>query len=117
MITLSMIVSEVRVDDTTEGAFTHHDHPFQGLILDGADEPFAVGIQIRAPGRQDDRFYAAGLQEPVERLRELRIPVVEQIAFAQQESIKGIGQLPGALLHEGARGMGHDTGNLHSARR
>jgi hypothetical protein len=49
-----------------ERVFTQHDHPFQGLLLDGADELFAVGIQIGAPGRQDDRLYTAGLQEPVE---------------------------------------------------
>src|SRR5213080_1860055 len=70
MIALSMIVDEVRADDMIEGAFTQHDHPFQCLLLDGADEPFAVGIQIGALGRQDDRLYAADLQEPVESLRE-----------------------------------------------
>jgi hypothetical protein len=40
---------------------------------------------------------------------------VEQIAFVQQEPIKGIGQLSGALLHEGGSGMGCDAGNLHPA--
>src|SRR5262245_34600504 len=35
MIALSMIVGEVRVDHMIQGAFTQHDHPFQGLLLDG----------------------------------------------------------------------------------
>ena len=56
MIALSMIVGEVLVEHVIEGAFTQHDHPFQGLLLDRADEPLAVGIQIGAPGRQDDQF-------------------------------------------------------------
>jgi hypothetical protein len=72
MIALSMIVGEVLVEHVIEGAFTQHDHLLQGLLLDGTHEPLAVGMQIRAPGRQDDRFYAAGFQEPVERLRKLR---------------------------------------------
>ena len=39
---------------------------------------------------------------------------MDQIAFAQQESIKGISQLPCALLHEGGRGMRGDAGDLHA---
>jgi len=51
MIALGMIVGEVRVDHMLEGAFPQHDHPLQGLLLDGAYEPFAVSIQIRTAWR------------------------------------------------------------------
>jgi hypothetical protein len=73
MIALGMIVGEVFVDHMTQGAFTQHDHPFQGLLLDGAYEPFAVGVQIRTPRRQDDRLHATVFQEPIECRRELRM--------------------------------------------
>jgi hypothetical protein len=49
MIALSMIVGEVLEDHMREGAFSQHDHPFHGLLLDGAHESFAVGVQIRTP--------------------------------------------------------------------
>jgi len=51
MIALGMIVGEVLVEHMIEGAFTQHDHPLQGLLLDGAYEPFAVRIQIRTAWR------------------------------------------------------------------
>jgi hypothetical protein len=49
VIALSMIVGEILVEHMREGAFTQHDYPFQGLLLDGPHEPFAVGMQIRTP--------------------------------------------------------------------
>ena len=49
MIPLGVIMGEVVVDRMIQSAFTHHNHPFQGLFLDGAHEPFTVRVQIRAP--------------------------------------------------------------------
>jgi len=39
---------------------------------------------------------------------------VDQIPFPQEETLKGIRQLPGALLHEGRRGMRGDARNLYA---
>jgi hypothetical protein len=49
MIPLGVIVGEELVDRMIQGAFTQHNHPFQGFFLDGAHEPFTVRVQIRAP--------------------------------------------------------------------
>ncbi len=49
MIALGVIVAQILADRLIEGAFTQHDHPFQGFFLDGAYKPFAMGIEIRTP--------------------------------------------------------------------
>jgi hypothetical protein len=116
MIPLRMIVAQVLVDRIIQCAFTQHNHLLQGLLLDGAHEPFTVGVHIRTPWRQDDRLHATVFQEPIEGLRELRIPVVHQRALAHKEPLKGIPELPGTLLHEDGGGMWRDARDLHTAR-
>src|SRR5882724_10625477 len=106
---LGMIVGEVLVEHMIEGAFTQHDHPLQGLLLDGAYEPFAVRIQIRTAWRQEDRLHPAVLEQRIKRLRKFGVSVVDEISLASQEPVTGIGQLPGALLHEGGSGMLRDA--------
>ena len=59
------------------------------LGVDRAYEPFAVRIQIRTAWRQEDRFHTAVLEQRIKRLGEFRIPIMEQIAFTQQKSLKG----------------------------
>jgi hypothetical protein len=51
MIALRMIVGQVLVDRIIEGAFTQHNHLREGLLLDGAHESLAMGIEIRAARR------------------------------------------------------------------
>ena len=114
MIALGMIVGEVRVDHMIQGACTQHDHPFQGLLYDGAYELFAVRMHMRTAWRQEDRFHTAVLAQRIKRLRALRVPVVEQRALTQPEALTRIRQLPGAWLHAGRRGMGRDAGDLHA---
>src|SRR4029453_10065992 len=105
MIALSMIVGEVLVDHMIERAFTQHDHPSQGLFLDGAHEPFAVRVEVRTPWRQEDGLHLAVLEQCIKRLRELRVPVVDEVSLAEEEPVEGVRQLPSTLLHEGRGGM------------
>jgi hypothetical protein len=44
MIPLRMIMAEVLVDRIRQGVFAQHHHLLQGLLLDGAHKPFAVGF-------------------------------------------------------------------------
>ena len=67
MIALGMIVGEVLVDHMIQGACTQHDHPFQGLLYDGAYELFAVRMHMRTAWRQEDRFHTAVLAQRIER--------------------------------------------------
>ena len=74
MIALGMIMGQVLLDRIRQRAFAQPDHPCEGVLLDRAHEPLAVGVQMRRPRRQEDRLHSAGLQQPVERRRELRVP-------------------------------------------
>jgi hypothetical protein len=49
MIALRMLVGQVLLDRIIQGAFPQHDHLLQGLLLDGAHEPFAVGVESGTP--------------------------------------------------------------------
>src|SRR6266478_1860029 len=69
MIALVMIMGEVLLDRIIQGAFPEHDHLREGLLLDGAHEPFAVGVEIRTPRGQDDRFSTTRLEQRIKRLR------------------------------------------------
>src|SRR5713101_1567926 len=99
MIALRMIVGQVLVDRIIQGTFTQYHHLTQGLLLDGAYKPFTVGIQIRRPGGQDERFHTAALQQPIKRLREFGVPIVDEISFPEEEPVERIGQLSSTLLH------------------
>ena len=82
VIAFCMIVGQVLVDRMMQGAFPQHDHPFQGLFLDRAYEPFAMGIEIRTPRGQENRFHPTGLEQRIKRLGEFSVPVMDQIPFA-----------------------------------
>jgi hypothetical protein len=49
MIALVMIMSQVLLARIIQGAFPQQDHLTKGLLLDGADKPLTVRVQIRAP--------------------------------------------------------------------
>jgi hypothetical protein len=85
MIAFGMIVGEVLVEHTIQGAFPQYDHRRQGLCLDGAYEPFTVGIEIRTPWRQDEWLHATVLEQAIKGLREFGIPIVDQIPFPEEE--------------------------------
>src|SRR5262245_28486343 len=114
MIPLGMIMGQVLADYMVERPFAQHHHLLQGLLLDGAHEPFAMGVEIWTPWGQDDWFYPAIPQQVVKRLGVFRVTVMDEIPFAQQEPFKRIGQLPGALLHEGVCGMRGHASNLYA---
>jgi hypothetical protein len=87
MIPFLMIVCQVRLEPRAKGCLAYHDHLRQGFFFDRAYEPFAVGIEIRTPRRQDDGLNSAGAQRPVDAMHELVVSVMEQIPFASQEAI------------------------------
>jgi hypothetical protein len=91
MIPLVMIMLQVRLNHIAKRRLSYHDHLIERFVFDQADEPLAVGIEIRTPGRQDDWLNSAGAQRPVEAMHKLFVPVVEQIPFCQQEAINRIG--------------------------
>jgi hypothetical protein len=51
VISLVVVMGQVRLDHRAEGGLLDHDHLLQSLFFDRAHKPFAVGIEIRAPWR------------------------------------------------------------------
>src|SRR4029453_11929783 len=84
MIALSMVVGQVLMDRIRQGTFTQYHHRIEGLLLNGAYKPFTVGMQIRRPSGQEERFHTAALQQSIKYLREFGISVVDQIPFPQE---------------------------------
>jgi hypothetical protein len=71
-----------------------------------------VRVQIRASRRQEYRFHATSLQQPVERLRVFGVPIVQQTSLPHEKSVKRIRQLSRTLLHEGRGRMWRDPGDF-----
>ena len=51
VIALTVIVGDILINGVSQVGLTEGNELIQTLFLDGADESFAVGIQIRTPGR------------------------------------------------------------------
>ena len=52
MISLVMVMSQVRLDHRAERRLSDHDHLIQRFLFDRAHESFAMGVEIRTPWRQ-----------------------------------------------------------------
>ena len=50
MVPFGMIMVQVLANDMVEAPFTEYRHLIEGFLFDGAHEPFAMGIEIGAPG-------------------------------------------------------------------
>jgi hypothetical protein len=105
MLALRMVMAQGLGDRFRQGRFAQHHHPMLGFLLDRAPKPFAMGVEMWTPRGQDDGFHITRLQESVAGLRARRVSVVDEGALAQEASLQGIGQLAGALLHEGGGGL------------
>src|SRR2546428_7002000 len=66
MVSLVMIMRQVRLDHIAQRCLSDHDHLLQRFLFDRAHEPFTGSVEIRTPWRQDDRLHSAGPQHPVE---------------------------------------------------
>src|ERR687893_290417 len=65
MVSLVMVMDQVRLDHRAEHCLSDHNHLIQCFVFDGAHKPFAMGIEIRTPWGQDDWFYTAIPQQVV----------------------------------------------------
>jgi hypothetical protein len=116
MIALSMIMRQILPQNIAQRHLTHDDYPIKRFLFDRAHDSLAMGIQVWRSGGLNHRLNATVAQELVERVAELGVSVVDQIALTQEEAIERIGQLPRTLHHEGLIGMWADPGHVHSPR-
>jgi hypothetical protein len=49
MIALVMILRQQSLDHRAKGCLSYHHHLLQSFLSDRTHEPFAVGIEVRAP--------------------------------------------------------------------
>jgi hypothetical protein len=113
MIPLGMM-GQVLADHMVERPFAQHHHLLQGLLLDGAHEPFAMGIEIRTPWGQDDysRFaqiwvvslgyldrsvQAEDIGVPIDRVDQHTVPERETTATRRSSTPGRSSQLPGPV--------------------
>jgi hypothetical protein len=62
MTALRMIVRQGLLDRSLQSTLASHDHPLQGLLLDGAYKSFAVRVHIEMPRREDEGSYPSSLR-------------------------------------------------------
>ena len=89
-----MIMRYVLLEDMTEGAFTKEHQLREALLLHGAPPPFRVGIQIRRTWRQLDGLHTGILKHGQELGREQWVSIMNEVAFAIQNPVDSIGQIP-----------------------
>lgn len=76
-------------------------------------ESFELGVQVRALGGQKYWLNALRLQYLLESRRELAVAVHQYIAFALEEAVLDIDQVPGNLLHPAAVRIGCAAGEVN----
>ena len=87
VVSLAMVVLDVLVNYLPQVAFTQQNDSVETFLLDGAHEPFRVGVQIRASRRQLDRLDTAALEDLAESTAEERISVVNQVPRSSEKAI------------------------------
>ena len=115
VIPLVVVVRDELADGTTQQALTDEHHPLEARFLDGADEAFRVGIQVRgASGEADGGDTRRGERVSHGRTEEW-VAVVDEEPHVPEESVVGIGGVPHELGNPGPVGLGVDAGDLNAA--
>ena len=91
------------------------DDTSETLLLDRADEPFGVGVEIGTLRREPNRLDTGALQDLAKDPRVEGIAVVNQIAGGSQTAIDRVCQIPDQLLHPRAARLRVDPGDGHVA--
>ena len=73
-----------------------------------------MGVEIRTFRRQPDRSDTAALQNLTEDAGEERISVVNEMAGGPEETVDGVSQIAGHLLHPRTARVRVDPGDVHA---
>ncbi len=93
VVSLEVVVLHVLFDEQAKVLLPKGDDFAQALGLDGQDETFGEGVQIRTPCRQSDWIRTAILEHVSETGRVQRVSVHAEISDTPQEALEGIGQI------------------------
>src|SRR6516162_6008802 len=105
------------LDGLPQGSFSEQDDPLEARFLDGSDEAFRVGIQIRRAWRQLNRLHSGAFQDLQEFSGEQRIPVMNQISLTDQKAFRSVTEVPSDLAHPEPLSIPRDSGDLNPTTR
>lgn len=77
----------------TQRTLAEPDHAIQTRFLDATDGPLRVGIQVRTPRWKFDRLDADAGQHTQELLGKQWIAIMNQVAFAYEQSVNSVSQV------------------------
>ena len=84
-------------------------------MLDRADEPFGVGIEVRAVRRKAQHVHARGLQEGPELRGVKGVAIDDELSEARQRAGRGVGEVAGDLRHPSPVGRAGDAGDVNAS--
>jgi len=114
VVSLAMIMHHEFVHGLPQRAFSEQNYSLQARFLDGSDKALGMGIQIRRARRQFDRLHSRALQDLQEFRSEQGIPIMDQVAFADQEAFRRVAEIACHLTHPEPVGLPGESANLHA---
>ena len=87
MISFVMVVRHELANRAAQRAFADQDQSIETRFFDGPHEAFRERIEIGGMGRQADGLDTRRAQRLAKRIREERIAIVKEVAFADEASL------------------------------
>src|SRR5262249_15716787 len=99
MVPLKVIMRHEPSDPISQQILTKKDHLIQTAFFESSHETFCICIQIRRSRRQVNRVDSGTGKDTEKFVRIKRIPIIDEITFACEETIDGIGHVACDLCH------------------
>src|SRR5262249_42748591 len=117
MVAFTVVVHNEFGRCATNRAFAKEDQPVQARLLDRAHESLCIGVQIRTSRWESYRLHAHIGKHAQELYREQRISIVDQVAFALEDSVHRISKVAPDLVHPEPIRNRCNASDLHLPRR
>ena len=114
VVALAVVMRDEVLSRCAQRTLAKNDQPFQARFFYAPNESLGVRIQIRTPRWQLHGFHASILERTQKRVREQWIPIMDQVMFAREQTLDGIGYIPGNLAHPQAVRGSRNSGYLHA---
>ncbi len=115
MVAFDVVVLHELAHDGAQVPLAERDNVPEALVLNRANEPLGVGVEVRAVGRQAQQVYARGLQQGPEMRRIEGVAVDDDVSEARQRAGCGVGEVAGGLRHPSPVGRAGDAGDVNTS--
>src|ERR1019366_1547628 len=116
VMALGEVVLPELLEQVAQVPFAEDDEVVQALVSDRFHETLGVRVAVGALRRNRHALHAAAFPQRRPRLREHRVPIVDQVGRVAQESVCQVEQIADNLLHPIAVGSNANPCDLHGAR-